>query len=137
LITAVDTNIFSVLWSGLAESDTLGKRLEESRRLGSLVVSPVVYAELLANPRMNEAKINHFLRETEVIVAFDMTETAWVEAGRRYAFYAERRRMSGGGAPKRLLADFVIGAHALVQADRLMTLDRGRYQTDFPELKLI
>jgi len=36
-----------------------------------------------------------------------------------------------------LLVDFLIGAHALVQADRLMTLDAKRYQRDFPELKII
>ena len=39
--------------------------------------------------------------------------------------------------PKRLLADFVIGAHALYSADRLLTLDEGRYRRDFPELKLL
>jgi predicted nucleic acid-binding protein len=38
---------------------------------------------------------------------------------------------------KRLLADFIIGSHALAQADRLMTLDPKRYRQDFPELKLI
>jgi len=34
------------------------------------------------------------------------------------------------------LADFIIGSHALAQADRLMTLDPKRYKQDFPELKL-
>ena len=38
--------------------------------------------------------------------------------------------------PKRLLADFIIGSHALAQADRFMTLDPKRYERDFPEPKL-
>jgi predicted nucleic acid-binding protein len=36
----------------------------------------------------------------------------------------------------RLLADFIIGSHALVHADRFMTLDPKRYAREFPELKL-
>jgi hypothetical protein len=42
-----------------------------------------------------------------------------------------------GERPKRLLADLVIGAHALIHADRLMTLDPARYRHDFPEFKLV
>jgi predicted nucleic acid-binding protein len=36
-----------------------------------------------------------------------------------------------------LLVDFIIGSHALANADRFMTLDPRRYARDFPELKLI
>ena len=137
MITAVDTNIFSVLWAGIAESKKLGVWLDDARRIGSLVICPAVYAELLANPSVTEDQVNRFVRETGIVVQFDMAEATWVEAGRRYAVYASRRRASSGGESKRLLADFIIGSHALVQTDRLMTLDRGRYERDFPELKLL
>jgi len=70
------------------------------------------------------------------MVDFQLGEPVWVDAGRRYWRYAGHRRKSGSG-PKRLLADFLIGAHALLQADRLMSLDPIRYKHYFPELKLV
>jgi len=44
---------------------------------------------------------------------------------------------TAGGQPRRILADFVVGAHALLRTDRLFTFDRDRYMTDFPELPLM
>jgi predicted nucleic acid-binding protein len=66
-----------------------------------------------------------------------MKDEVWLDAGRRFARYATRRRKSGSGEAKRLLADFVIGSHALLQSDRLMSLDVDRYRRHFPELKLV
>ena len=48
-----------------------------------------------------------------------------------------RRMPSAAVKPKHLLADFVVGAHAALKADRLLTLDVKRYRTGFPDLKLL
>jgi predicted nucleic acid-binding protein len=60
----------------------------------------------------------------------------WQLAGDRFALYAERRRSSGAETPRRILADFLIGAHALLRADSLMTFDTGFYARNYPELML-
>jgi predicted nucleic acid-binding protein len=44
---------------------------------------------------------------------------------------------SRAGGKKRLLVDFLIGAHAFLCADRLLTLDPHRYVQNFPKLRLI
>ena len=78
-----------------------------------------------------------FLQETGISVDFSMEERVWRQAASSFAIYAERRRRSAGTAPKRLFVDFVIGAHALLHADRLMTLEAQRYARDFPKLHII
>jgi predicted nucleic acid-binding protein len=101
-----------------------------------LVVGAPVYAELLAYPKATESFVHNFLADTGITVDFELVQSVWVEAGRRFARYANRRRKSSD-EPKRLLVDFVIGSHALTQADRLMTLDPKRYRRDFPDLDLL
>jgi predicted nucleic acid-binding protein len=66
-----------------------------------------------------------------------MSQRVWQKVAEIYGDYAERRRNSDGGQPKRLLVDFLVGAHALLEADQLLTLDPARYGTSFPKLKLV
>src|SRR5205814_8621544 len=47
-----------------------------------------------------------------------------LEAGVSWKSYRER-----GGQRTRVAADFLIGAHAFLQADRLLTPDRGFYRS--------
>lgn len=135
--TAIDTNVLSALWSKEQLASKIAKNLGEAKIEGGLVVGAPVYAELLAHPKATEAFVNSFLSDTGILVDFEFEQQVWLEAGRRFARYAKRRRRSTHEGPKRLLADFIIGSHALAKADRLMTLDPKRHERDFPELKLI
>jgi len=135
--TALDTNVLSAIWDQEPSAASLSNLLGESSRAGSVVLCAAVYAEAIAHPRVTEEFLGKFLSHAEVVVDFELDEQVWLEAGRRYARYAKRRRRSGQGQPRRLLADFVIGAHALLTADRFITLDKGRYARDFAELKLV
>lgn len=135
--TAIDTNVLFALWSKEPSASDIARNLGNAKAEGGLVVSGPVYAELLAYPKASESFVNDFLADTGITVDFAMVQPAWVEAGRRFARYAKRRRGSAGQGAKRLLADFIIGSHALTHADRFMTLDPRRYARDFPELKLV
>ncbi len=135
--TAIDTNVISALWSNGLIAVAVARRLGDAKLEGGLVIAGPVYAELLAYPSASVSFVNDFLADTGVAIDFEFQPQAWLETGLRFAEYANRRRRSTGEAPKRLLADFMIGAHAVLQTDRLMTLDPTRYRQDFPELRLI
>jgi predicted nucleic acid-binding protein len=135
--TAIDTNAISVVWSGGSLAPQAASLLGRAAREGGMVICGPVYAELLAHPKATERFVDEFLTATRVEVDFVLEESVWREAARRFAAYARRRRRSRGGQPKRLLVDFLIGAHAFLRADRLLTLDPDRYVRDFPRLRLI
>lgn len=135
--TAIDTNIISALWSEETLALEIARNLGNARTEGGLVVSAPVYAELLAYPKATESFVNGFLDDTGIDVDFEIPQMVWLEAGRRFARYANRRRRAARRGVRRLLADFIIGSHAVSRADRFMTLDPKRYRQDFPELKLV
>jgi predicted nucleic acid-binding protein len=134
--TALDTNILSTMWSAQPMEAIVRAALMMLQQQGNLVISPVAYAEGLAHPNYSEEGINQFLSVTGIIVDLPLLDTVWAEAGRRYRRYAVRRRQSQTEPPRRLLADFLIGAHALLQTEQLLTLDLNFYRTYFPDLRL-
>ena len=135
--TALDTNILSALWSGEPLASQIATDLAAYRAVGAIVVCGPVFAELAAHPNASRLFIDEFLKETGIGVDFHIDEDIWRRAALAYAEYGKRRRQSAGGAPKRLLVDFIIAAHASLRADRLVTLDPQRYRQDFPKLRLV
>jgi predicted nucleic acid-binding protein len=135
--TALDTNVLSALLSQEPLATEISEVLSKVQVDGGLTICAPVYVELYAYPNATPDFLNHFLRITNITVDFLLTEDVWHLAAEAFSQYAERRRRSKGKNPKRLLADFIIGAHAMLRADRLFTLDKGPYEHSFPKLKLL
>jgi predicted nucleic acid-binding protein len=138
MTTAVDTNVFIALWYKDDALNTLARSAMDAAMVrGNLVVSGPVFAELVASPRRTEAFIDYFLKEAGVAVDWNIDEQMWRTAGRAFQSYASRRKRQGDPGPRRILADFLIGAHALRRGYRLLTLDEGLYRSAFPRLAIV
>jgi predicted nucleic acid-binding protein len=137
MTTAIDTNVVVALWyEDDALNSTARSALDEALARGRLVTAAPVFAELLAAPTRTEAFVDYFLKETGIAVDWNIDEQIWRTAGRAFQNYATRRRKQQSGGPRRILADFVIGAHALRRDYRLLTLDDRMYRAAFPRLSI-
>lgn len=138
MTTAVDTNVIVALWDqDPAVSTAAQKALDAALTRGSLVLSAPVFAELMAAPGRTETFLDKFCSDTGLGVEFDLDEEIWRLAGRAFQAYATRRRKQRDPGPRRILADFLIGAHASHLGYRLLTLDDHLYQAAFSNLTVI
>lgn len=138
MTTAVDTNVIIALWDqDSAISNTAQRALDAALAAGPLVLSGPVFAELMAAPGRSEAFLNKFCNDTGIQVDFDLDEEIWRVAGRAFQAYAGRRRRQRDHGPRRILADFLIGAHALHRGYGLLTLDDHLYTAAFSTLPLL
>ena len=137
MTTAIDTNVIIALWDDDAGLSLAAETaLEAAFRRGRLVVAAPVYAELIAAPGRTEAFVDSFLEENGIAIDWNLNEAIWRLAGRAFQAYAERRRKQRDHGTRRVLADFVIGAHAYLGGCRLLSLDERLYRAAFPGLKL-
>jgi len=129
MITASDTN---VLIDFFRDDPIHGHQATEwlgiARARGSVIICPVVYGELVPN-FISKVELDAALANLEVRLS-PIDDTIAYEAGLRWQRYRE-----AGGTRERLLPDFLIGAHALIAADTLLTRDQGFYRSYFPELQ--
>jgi predicted nucleic acid-binding protein len=137
MTTAVDTNVMIALWDkDSALSLAAQNALDAAFNRGTLVAAAPVFAELLAAPGRSETFVEWFFEETGITVDWELPEQIWRSAGRAFQAYAECRRRQRDRGARRILADFLIGAHALTNGCRLLTLDDRLYRTAFPKLSI-
>lgn len=131
MTTAVDT---CVLLDLLLEEPPWAKRAEEAFReafeRGRLIIGEVVYAELM--PQFRDGKeLDVALAELGVEFVPSSPPMA-ASAGAAWGEYCRR-----GGKRNRVVADFLVGAHALTNADRLLTRDERFYKGCFKGLVIV
>jgi predicted nucleic acid-binding protein len=135
--TALDTNVLSALWNADEAVNRIAARaLESVQKSGKIVICGVVYAELLAAAGRTEVFVDQFCEQAGISVEWELEEKIWRTAGVAFQGYAARRKKHRGAEPRRLLADFLIGSHALERGYRLLTADSGMYRASFPRLGL-
>ena len=131
MITAVDTNVLIDVFGadtrfGLSSAGALRLCLND----GAVVACGVVWSETRAAFPGEE----DFRRALLALgVSFSpLTEQAATLAGASWKKYR-----TAGGKRDRVIADFLIGAHAAVQCERLLTRDRGYYKRYFRGLVIV
>lgn len=138
MTTAIDTNILVALWNEDDALNTLARlALDAALGRGGLVIAAPVFAELLAAPSRNETFLDSFFKETGISVDWNLDEAVWRTAGKAFQHFVARRRKQRDSGPRRILADFLIGAHALQNGFRLLTLDNHIYSAAFPRLAIV
>lgn len=131
MITAIDTNVLlDVLIPNEKYYGASVRALDDAASEGSLVICDLVYAELCIHFN-TQRECDGFLKSGEIRVE-SLNREAYFLASRAWRAYRKQ-----GGRRSRILADFLIGAHAQVQAARLLSRDRGFYRRLFSSLSVV
>ncbi len=130
-MTLVDTNILlDLVTDDPTWADWSIRQLDAAAVNGSLVINPVIYAELSVRFERIE-DLDEVLAEAGVTIE-EIPRAALFLAGKVF-----RRYRAAGGSRTGVLPDFFIGAHAAVSKLPLLTRDIRRYRTYFPTVNLI
>ena len=127
---AIDSSVLVDLLADGPLADAAEASLRRCLSVGPVVVCEVVLAEVCSALK-DGAEAVAVLEEMGVRFSAIEAKSA-LRAGEM-----QRRHRQRGGGPGRAVSDFMIGAHALLQCDGLITRDNQFYRDYFKGLKLI
>ncbi len=128
MITAVDTNILLDVFLASDEHGPQSREwLTDAYEAGAIILCDIVYAELVP-AFADRASLDAALERVGITLS-QIDRSISYEAGLRWMRYR-----ASGGPRNRIIADFLIGAHAAATADRFLTRDRGFFSNYFPEI---
>ena len=131
MITAVDTSVLlDIFTADPSFAEDSAELLRSCMLQGKLIACEVVVAEISVN-FPNESAAQVAMQQLSIdFSAMDMESS--LKAG---AIWKQYRR--SGGTRGRIISDFLVGSHAVMYADRLLTRDRGFYRNYFSRLKVL
>ena len=130
---SLDTNFVQ---SALDRTDSNHLRAQQALKNNAsqaFCICPIVRAELHASTSW--IAIEHWLLAQEVSVLWDIPGTVWDAAGVAFGKYAILRR--GGQTSRRIVADFLIAAHAEHHELEMLTFDDTVFKSVFPKVTLL
>ena len=131
MITAVDTSVLiDVFGADPKFGDASANMLRRCLNEGAIVACDVVWSETRA-AFPSDTGFSEALR----VLGIEFSPVSVVTANLAGANWKKYR--AGGGRRERVMADFMIGAHATTQCDRLLTRDRGYYRKYFASLTVL
>lgn len=130
MITAVDTSVLLAIVKAEPDAHAWTNLLSRAQADGDLVACEVVAAELFA-ALMDREKFDLTFSGLGIVFSPTSLESAQL-AGQLFRQYRNQ-----GGPREHLVPDFLIGAHALRQANQIAAVDRGYLRRYFPGLKVL
>jgi predicted nucleic acid-binding protein len=131
MISALDSSIIlDVLTNNPQFIENAEALLRKAMAEGKLVICECVLAEI-APAFKDEKELRMFLADWRIEYIPSSLDCA-ILAGTNFSRYLSR-----GGRNGRIVADFLIGAHAYYHADRLIARDRGFLRDYFSKLKVL
>ncbi len=128
---ALDSSVLlDVLTEDAQFGDASARTIGDAMGQGDVVICDAVVAEVQTMLETRETAMEALA--TFGIRYLPTSEQAAVRAG-----HMQRRFRDRGGRRERVVADFLIGAHALLQCQALVTRDAGFFRDYFKGLKVI
>ena len=127
---AVDSSVLIEILIGAPQADAAEGALREALAHGPVLVCDVVVAEVCSSLRDGDQAMQ--VLEDMGIAFREVERKSAIRAGEM-----QRRYRARGAARIRTATDFIVGAHALLQCNALITRDAEFFRDYFKGLKVI